>query len=146
MEQWKVFRTVKHRRISKKGKEFFVTFVWEVSTEGRIRCNGKERKYFTSKGDGGYLRINNRGGSQLIHRIVAEAFIPNPENKPCVDHINRDRTDNRVENLRWVTMKENMANPLTRAHIKDMLDNTWGREEPYKKSPIVLLLEKQIPL
>lgn len=146
MEQWKVFRTVKHRHISKKGKEFFVTFVWEVSTEGRIRCNGKERKYFTSKGDGGYLRINNQGGSQLIHRIVAEAFIPNPENKPQVDHINRDKSDNRVENLRWVTPKENMANPLTRSHIKTIQDDAWRKDEPYKKPGLVLLLEKIVPL
>lgn len=45
-----------------------------------------------------------------IARAVATAFIPNPENKPCIDHINRNPLDNRVENLRWVTVQENNEN------------------------------------
>ena len=64
----------------------------------------------------GYLQVNLSGirVPQLVHRLVAEAFIPNPENKPTVDHINGNRLDNRVENLRWVTQKENNNNPNTR--------------------------------
>lgn len=50
------------------------------------------------------------GKSYLVHRLVAECFIPNPEHKPTVDHINRDPTDNRVSNLRWATYKEQVEN------------------------------------
>jgi hypothetical protein len=61
----------------------------------------------------GYLGVNlgqGSGRSKKIHQLVARAFIPNPENKPVVDHINGNRYDNRVENLRWATYKENANN------------------------------------
>ena len=60
----------------------------------------------------GYMRIGLCKNGKLkfffVHRVLSIAFIPNPENKREVDHINGIRDDNRLENLRWVTKKENM--------------------------------------
>ena len=64
-----------------------------------------------------------------VHRLVAEAFIPNPENKPCIDHINTNRTDNVVENLRWVTPKENSNNKITLQSIRGENAYWFGKHQ-----------------
>ncbi len=65
------------------------------------------------------LCVSLKGKDFIVSRLVAEAFIPNPEGKPCIDHINTDPTDNRVGNLRWVTHKENSNNPITLSNMSN---------------------------
>ena len=58
----------------------------------------------------GYPRLKLNGKDYLKHRLVAEQFIPNPDNLPCIDHINHDRSDYHIENLRWVSQSTNCKN------------------------------------
>ena len=101
---------------------------YEISSEGRIKSlerviiekTGKQRtkkeKIVTAKRSGNYLGVTLHGdkGSKrfYIHRLVALAFIPNPNNKDCVNHLNRNKHDNRICNLEWVSYKENTEHAL----------------------------------
>ena len=109
---------------------------YEVSNLGRIKSlksgsgsGGKKIGYGSLNKDGYNTKAlrytdendNKKCKSYKVHRLVAMMFIPNPENKPQIDHINADRTNNRVDNLRWATRQENLSNPNTRRNISKAL-------------------------
>ena len=80
--------------------------VWSKHKGGRWRKYGRDKD--------GYLQVSfcegGKSTTRKMHRLIAIHYIPNPKNKPTVDHINRIKTDNRIENLRWATHEEQSSN------------------------------------
>ena len=83
---------------------------FEVNRIAQVRKIGSNKVKKLTPNDKGYLRAWCNGHKCYVHRLVAETFIPNPDQLPEVDHINNNRTDNNYTNLRWVTRSQNAFN------------------------------------
>lgn len=86
--------------------------LWEISNFGRVKRNHILVDFKTGNY---YIKI----AGKYLHRLIAEFFIPNPENKKYVDHIDTDIHNNHINNLRWVNAKENSNNPITINHMSN---------------------------
>lgn len=117
---------------------------YDVSDHGRVRswkCGNWKKWYISKKPQilktltqRNYpyvvLRIDGERKKHSVHRLVAKAFIPNPDNKETVNHINGDRANNHANNLEWATQSENMIH----AYENNLASNTGNNHKNRKIS------------
>lgn len=108
---------------------------YQINEDGTI-LSLKTKRFLKGAIDpsNGYVVINlrtadGRHPKQYLHRLLAIAFIPREEGKNYIDHINGIRDDNRLENLRWCTGKENCNFPLAKQHQKEWRESEAGKAD-----------------
>lgn len=108
--------------------------------------DGRIRKMSSSKDGCGYLFLylsdNGKTYRKKVHRLVAEAFIPNPENKKCVNHIDGNKTNNNVSNLEWCSHSENNIHAYRVLGKQGFWKGIFGKNNPTSKS--VLQIKKGV--
>lgn len=135
MEEWKIYPE-------------FPTY--EVSTYGQVR-NKKRGNIIKQREDkDGYLVVNlsfeGKKYHRRVNRLIATAFIPNPDNLEIADHIDRNRKNNHVSNLRWVSITQNNRNKISNSKIDicDKYGNVIKSFDFYNRSRLNIIISQKM--
>lgn len=129
---------------------------YSINENGEIRNDktGTIKKPYINKANG-YLTVDLYSGNVAtkvtVHRLIAEAFIPNPENKPCIDHADGNRQNNSISNLRWASYSENNSRFNTNGvrsekikvtHFKEIRKKRGGGHVSWGEIDLIMFFDK----
>ena len=141
-EEYKTLPWAKNYKVSNTGKVFSFAKIKlgielkpVISKNKRVMSLGKDMYPEVSISDN-----NKKIKNYPIHRLVAETFIPNPENKPMVNHIDGDKTNNRVNNLEWVTPKENTQHAVKEGLMNPPVGERCASSK-YKENEVLKVIQ-----
>lgn len=110
------------------GHSTFTLDDYIITKDGKIISKKRGGKEVKPQPNGkGYLRVHIAGKMYFVHRLVAEKYVPNPDGKPQVNHKDGDKTNNRADNLEWVTNKENRSHALKNGLHTKGDDCSWAK-------------------
>lgn len=100
---------------------------YEVTENGEVINTHNGHKRVLQPNTKGYLRVMINGKNLLVHRLVAEKYVPNPENKPQVNHIDGNKLNNHYTNLEWATNQENRNHAIEHGLHTMGEDCSWSK-------------------
>ena len=121
----------------KKRKKFTLDD-YEITTEGEVINIHNKHKRVPQPNSKGYLRVMINGKNLLVHRLVAQKYVPNPENKPQVNHIDGNKLNNNYTNLEWVTNQENRNHAIEKGLHLCGENCSWSK---LKEKDVVYILQ-----